>query len=149
MLQFLFTPDHDGPGWGFDNKQQKDGNFGKRGAQKRRGGGDTGGLAAAWMRSIKFDQKMLAPGWWLMTEIFTFGAADWTSRDYYFLSNVEIAMWYLWAIVYFPLEWIVDAAVFVVASPAYLIGWLIEVFDDDKDGKRRRRRSGGRGDDSD
>lgn len=76
----------------------------------------------------------------MMTEIFTFGAATWTSRDYYFLSNVEIALWYLWGIIYFPLEWVFDAAFFVLASPVYLINWLIELFDDDRDGRRGRRR---------
>ena len=49
MIQFFLTPDDAGPGFGFDKKQQKKGNFGKKGASKRRNGGDTGGLEEAWM----------------------------------------------------------------------------------------------------
>jgi len=142
MLQFFLTPDTDGPGWGFDKKQQKKGNFGKKGDRKRRNKQDVGGLEEAWMRSIKFDQLMLAPGWWLFTEIFTGGEADFTSRDYYFMSNFEIGVYYFWAILYFPFEWVVDAALFVLGSPIYLVQWLVELFDDDKDGRRGGRRGG-------
>lgn len=85
---------------------------------------------------------MLAPGWWLMTEIFSLGDADFTSRDYYFLSNIEIALYYLWAIIYFPFEWVFDAALFVIGSPVYLVQWLIELFDDDNKGRRGGRRGG-------
>lgn len=83
------------------------------------------------------------PAWYVFQQFFSGGEATVFESMVAQYNNVDTAMWYLWAIIWYPFELVFDAAIFVVLSPVYLVDGLQKLFSgDDKqgDGKRRQRK---------
>ena len=84
-----------------------------------------------WFDWLQWDLRIMWPAWYVFQQFFSGGEAlvfDSLVNTY---GNTDTAMFYLWAIIWYPFELVFDALIFVVLSPVYLIDGLVRLFDGD------------------